>query len=62
VTPGMTGHGNRYQAQVLGDAAACAGHTGTFLEEQHRRIAAPRRPAALRLLFSKPRSCRALPK
>lgn len=63
VTPGMTGHGNRYLAQVLGCAAAFAGHTGTFLEERSQRIVAlPRRPAALRQLFSKPRSCRALPK
>jgi hypothetical protein len=61
VTPGTTGHGNRYLAQVLGNAAA-AGHTGTFPEKRHQRIAAPpRRPAAPRLhqLFSKPRSCRA---
>jgi hypothetical protein len=60
VTAGMTGHGNRYLAQVPGSAAAFAGHTGTFLEERHQRIVAPpRRPAALRQLFSKPRSCRA---
>jgi hypothetical protein len=63
VTPGMTGHSNRYLAQVLGSAAAFTGRTGTFLEERSQRIVAlPRRPAALRQLFSKPRSCRALPK
>jgi hypothetical protein len=63
MTAGTTGHGNRYLAQVLGNAAACAGHTGTFLEERSQRIAAPPRgPAALRRLFSKPRSCRARPK
>jgi carbonic anhydrase/acetyltransferase-like protein (isoleucine patch superfamily) len=42
----MTGHGNRYLAQVLGSAAAFAGHTGTFLEERSQRIAAaPGSPA-----------------
>ena len=60
VTAGTTGHGNRYLAQVLGSAAAFAGHTGTFLEERSQRIVAPpRRPAALRQLLPKPRSCRA---
>jgi hypothetical protein len=53
----MTGHGNRYLAQVLGSAAAFAGHTGTFLEERSQRIAAaPGSPAPA---LSKPRSCRA---
>jgi hypothetical protein len=41
VTPGTTGHSNRYLARVPGNAAACAGHTGPFLEERHQRIAAP---------------------
>jgi hypothetical protein len=42
----MTGHGNRYLAQVLGSSAACAGHTGPFLEERSQRIAAaPGSPA-----------------
>jgi hypothetical protein len=41
MTPGTTGHGNRYLAQVPGSAAAFAGHTGTFLEERSQRIAAP---------------------
>jgi transposase len=34
-----TGHGNRYLAQVLGEAAAVAGRTDTFLGERYRRIA-----------------------
>jgi transposase len=36
---GTTGHGNRYLARVLGNAAASAGRTGTFLGERYRRIA-----------------------
>jgi hypothetical protein len=57
MTAGTTGHGNRYLAQVLGSAAAFAGHTGTFLEERSQRIAAaPGSPAPA---LSKPRSCRA---
>jgi hypothetical protein len=60
VTADTTGHGNRYLAQVLGSAAAFVGHTGTFLEERSQRLVAPpRRPAALRQLLPKPRSCRA---
>jgi transposase len=34
-----TGHGNPYLARVLGDAAAAAGRTDTFLGERYRRIA-----------------------
>jgi len=34
-----TGHGNRYLARVLGNAAASAGRTGTFPGERYRRIA-----------------------
>jgi transposase len=34
-----TGHGNRYLAQALGQAAVSAGKTDTFLGERYRRIA-----------------------
>jgi transposase len=34
-----TGHGNRYLARVLGEAAVVAGKTDTFLGERYRRIA-----------------------
>ena len=34
-----TGHGNSYLARVLGNAAAPAGRTDTFLGERYRRIA-----------------------
>jgi transposase len=34
-----TGHGNRYLARVLGEAAIGAGRTDTFLGERYRRIA-----------------------
>jgi transposase len=34
-----TGHGNRYLARVLGEAAVAAGKTNTFLGERYRRIA-----------------------
>jgi transposase len=34
-----TGHGNSYLARVLGNAAAAAGKTDTFLGERYRRIA-----------------------
>jgi len=34
-----TGHGNRYLARALGQAAVTAGKTGTFLGERYRRIA-----------------------
>ncbi len=36
---GATGHGNRYVASVLGEAAISAGRTDTFLGERYRRIA-----------------------
>ncbi|MGH3966452.1 MAG: IS110 family transposase [Pseudonocardiaceae bacterium] len=36
---GSTGHGNRYLAKVLGEAAVSAGKTDTFLGERYRRIA-----------------------
>src|SRR5690348_13032936 len=39
-----TGHGNRYLARVLGNAAASAGRTDTFLGERYRRIARRRGP------------------
>lgn len=34
-----TGHGNRYLARVVGEAAVSAGRTDTFLGERYRRIA-----------------------
>ena len=36
---GSTGHGNRYLARVLGEAAVSAGRTDSFLGERYRRIA-----------------------
>jgi transposase len=36
---GATGHGNRYLARVLGEAAVSAGKTNTFLGERYQRIA-----------------------
>lgn len=36
---GATGHGNRYLARTLGEAAAGAARTNTFLGERYRRIA-----------------------
>jgi transposase len=36
---GTTGHGNRYLARALGEAAVSAGKTDTFLGERYRRIA-----------------------
>ena len=36
---GATGHGDRYLAAALGNAAVSAGKTGTFLGERYRRIA-----------------------
>jgi transposase len=36
---GSTGHGNRYLARTLGEAAAGAGRTNTFLGARYRRIA-----------------------
>ena len=36
---GSTGHGNRYLARVLGEAAVGAARTDSFLGERYRRIA-----------------------
>jgi transposase len=36
---GSTGHGNRYLARVLGEAAVATSRTDTFLGERYRRIA-----------------------
>ena len=36
---GSTGHGNRYLARILGEAAVTAGRGETFLGERYRRIA-----------------------
>src|SRR5680860_1398451 len=36
---GSTGHGDRYLARVLGEAATIAGRSDTFLGERYRRIA-----------------------
>ncbi|MGZ4524571.1 MAG: hypothetical protein ACXVGI_09610 [Mycobacteriaceae bacterium] len=36
---GSTGHGNRYLARALGEAAVTAGRTDTFLGARYRRIA-----------------------
>jgi transposase len=36
---GSTGHGNRYLARTLGEAAVGAGRTNTFLGARYRRIA-----------------------
>jgi transposase len=35
---GTTGHGNRYLARALGEAAVSAGKTSTFLGERYRRL------------------------
>ena len=49
-----TGHGNRYLARVLGEAAVAAGRTDTFLGERYRRIA--RRRGAKRAIVAVGRS------
>jgi len=36
---GASGHGNRYLARILGNAAAGAGRTNTFLGARYRRLA-----------------------
>ena len=41
---GATGHGNRYLARILGEAAIGAARTDTFLGERYRRIARRRGP------------------
>jgi transposase len=35
---GSTGHGNRYRARILGEAAVTAERTETFLGERYRRM------------------------
>src|SRR5262249_16339341 len=37
--PGKTGKGNRYLNSALGEAAACAARTNTFLGARYRRLA-----------------------
>ncbi len=49
-----TGHGNRYLARVLGEAAVGASRTNTFLGERYRRIA--RRRGAKRAIVAVGRS------
>jgi transposase len=44
---GATGHGNRYLARVLGEAAVGAARTNTFLGERYRRIARRRPPTPI---------------
>ena len=51
---GSTGHGNAYLAAVLGNAAAGAARTGTFLGERYRRI--PRRRGSKRAIVTVSRS------
>ena len=51
---GRTGKGNPYLKGVLGEAAAAAGRTDTFLGERYRRIA--RRRGKLRALVAVARS------
>ena len=51
---GSTGHGNRYLARVLGEAAIAAARTNTFLGQRYRRIA--RRRGANRALVAVGRS------
>ena len=48
--PGKTGKGNPYLKGVLGDAAAAAGKTSTFLGERYRRLA--RRRGKLKALVA----------
>jgi transposase len=51
---GSTGHGNAYLAAILGNAAAGAAKTSTFLGERHRRIA--RRRGSKRAIVATGRS------
>jgi transposase len=53
-----TGHGNPYLARVLGNAAAAAGRTDTFLGERYRRIA--RRRGAKKAVVAISRSLRVI--
>ena len=52
--PGKTGKGNPYLKGVLGEAAAAAGKTDTFLGERYRRLA--RRRGKLKALVATARS------
>ncbi|MGP7998409.1 MAG: IS110 family transposase [Streptosporangiaceae bacterium] len=52
--PGKTGKGNPYLKEVLGEAAAAAGKTDTFLGERYRRLA--RRRGKLKALVAIARS------
>jgi transposase len=52
--PGRAGHGNPYLKGALGEAAAAAGRTSTFLGQRYRRIA--RRRGKLRALVATARS------
>ncbi len=52
--PGKTGKGNPYLKGVLGEAAAAAGKTDTFLGERYRRLA--RRRGKLKALVATTRS------
>ena len=49
-----SGHGNRYLARILGEAAVCVARTHTFLGERYRRIA--RRRGAKRAMVAVGRS------
>jgi transposase len=51
---GTTGHGSRYLARVLGNAAASAGRTDTFLGERDRHI--PRRRGGKKAIVATGRS------
>jgi transposase len=51
---GTTGRGNRYLAQVLGEAAVAAGRTNTFLGDRYRRL--NRRRGAARAVVAVGRS------
>jgi transposase len=51
---GSTGHGNRYLARILGEAAVGAARTDTFLGERYRRIA--RRRGATKAIVAVGRS------
>src|SRR5450756_2220556 len=52
--PGKTGKGNPYLKSVLGEAAASAGRTNTFLGARYRRLA--RRIGKLKALVAVARS------
>ncbi len=54
---GFTGHGNRYLAKALGDAAAAVGKTNTFLGERVREALVPSACSAGRATSSPDRSC-----